>query len=77
MRNNKRRRKKYRLNTVRIFAVTVLLLVFLGFIVTQRGRNLEAEQKRQEQSVSKAEEEQKKKSQETINQIFADESRYP
>lgn len=74
---NKRYRKRQRVNAVRIFLVTVLFLVFLGFIVTQRSRNIEAERERQAQGVSEAEKDNGDDSEETIKKIFADETRYP
>lgn len=74
---NKRYRRRHRLNAVRIFLVTVLFLVFLGFIVTQRSRNIEAERERQAQSVSETEKENGSDSEEAMKKIFADKTRYP
>lgn len=72
---SRRYRRKHRLNVMRIFVVTVMILVFLGFIVTQRNRNLDAVGGRQNQKVSKTDE--GRDNEAVMKQIFADETRYP
>ncbi len=74
---NKRYRRRHRLNAVKIFLVTVLFLVFLGFIVSQRSRNIEAERERQAQQVSEAEKDNGRDTEDTMKKILADETRYP
>lgn len=74
---NKRYRRRHRLNAVKIFLVTVLFLVFLGFIVSQRSRNIEAERERQAQQVSEAERDNGRDSEDVMKKILADETRYP
>lgn len=74
---NKRYRRRHRLNAVKIFLVTVLFLVFLGFIVSQRSRNIEAERERQAQQVSEAEKDNGRDSEDVMKKILADETRYP
>lgn len=74
---NKRYRRRHRLNAVKIFLVTVLFLVFLGFIVSQRSRNIEAERERQAQQVSETEKENGRDSEDVMKKILADETRYP
>ena len=76
MRNQRyRRKRRQKLNAGRLFLVTVLFLLFLGFVVTQRSRNMEAEQGRLQQKVS----EQGKDSdtEAAMRKILADERRYP
>lgn len=70
---SKRYRRKHRYNAMRLFVVTALLLVFLGFVITQRNHN--REDMRQNQKVSEANDSRDNES--TIKQIFADETRYP
>ena len=62
---------------MKIFLVTVLFLVFLGFIVSQRSRNIEAERERQAQQVSEAEKDNGRDTEDTMKKILADETRYP
>ena len=72
---SKRYRRKRRLNVMRLFVVTVMLLVFLGFVITQRNRNLDAVGGGQNQKVSETDE--SRDNEAVMKQIFADETRYP
>ncbi len=78
MRNQRyRRKRRQRLNVVRIFMVTVLFLVFLGFIVTQRSRHMETEQGGQQQKVSEKGQDSARDTEAAMRKILADERRYP
>lgn len=71
---NRRYRKKRRYNALKIFIVMVLIMVFLGYIVVQRGKNAATRDAgRQTTAASSAEE----RNAETMKKILADEKRYP
>lgn len=70
---SKRYRKKSKINALRLFIVTALLLVFLGFVITKRNYN-QSDRK----SVHKVSEENKKRDNEAVvKQILTDDRRYP
>ena len=78
MRNKRyRRKRRQKLNAGRLFLVTVLFLLFLGFVVTQRSRNMEAEQGRLQQKVSEQGKDSARDTEATMRKILADERRYP
>ena len=71
---SKRYRKKHRYNMARIFVVTALLLVFLGFIITRRNRNAGERTGGQDQKISREDDREQEK---VMKKILADETRYP
>ena len=78
MRNQRyRRKRRQKLNAGRLFLVTVLFLLFLGFVVTQRSRNMEAEQGRLQQKVSEQGKDSAGDTEAAMRKILADERRYP
>ncbi len=78
MRNQRyRRKRRQKLNAGRLFLVTVLFLLFLGFVVTQRSRNREAEQGRLQQKVSEQGKDNARDTEAAMRKILADERRYP
>ncbi|MBO5073349.1 MAG: hypothetical protein J6C32_10330 [Eubacterium sp.] len=70
---SKRYRRKSKINAFRLFLVTVLLLVFLGFVITQRNRN----QSDRKPGHKVAEEKESRDNQEVVKKILADDRRYP
>jgi hypothetical protein len=70
---SKRYRRKSKINAFRLFLVTVLLLVFLGFVITQRNRN-QSDKKTGHKVV---EEKESRDNQEVVKKILADDRRYP
>lgn len=70
----KRYRRKHKYNVFRIFAAMVLLMVILGFIVTQRGRRLDSREGGRTAVKTSSED---KKNKETMDRILADEKKYP
>lgn len=71
---NTRYRKKHRYNALKIFVVMALFMVLLGYIVVQRGRNLDTrDESRQRTAASSVED----RNEEKMKKILADEKRYP